>query len=121
VTTPGLDDDDGFSAAAKPFEAETLVAQSAVEALVRSVLPGFPRVDEGAADVLDNDPLEDRLADEFGAVVRVQVARGAVYADELRELERLKELERENKKLKTLVADLALDKQILQEALSERF
>lgn len=34
------------------------------------------------------------------------------------ELKRLKELEQENKKLKTLVADLALDKQILQDALS---
>jgi putative transposase len=34
------------------------------------------------------------------------------------ELKRLKELEQENKKLKSLVADLALDKQILQEALS---
>lgn len=34
------------------------------------------------------------------------------------ELKRLKELEQENRKLKTLVADLALDKQILQEALS---
>ena len=34
------------------------------------------------------------------------------------ELKRLKELELENKKLKSLVADLALDKQILQEALS---
>ena len=33
------------------------------------------------------------------------------------ELRRLKELEAENKKLKQLVADLALDKQILQEAL----
>jgi putative transposase len=34
------------------------------------------------------------------------------------ELKRLKELEEENRKLKRLVADLALDKQILQEALS---
>ena len=34
------------------------------------------------------------------------------------ELKRLKDLEQENKKLKSLVADLALDKQILQEALS---
>jgi hypothetical protein len=42
VTTPGLDDDDGFSAAAKPFEAEARVAQRAVDALVRSVLPRFP-------------------------------------------------------------------------------
>lgn len=33
------------------------------------------------------------------------------------EVRRLKQLEEENRKLKTLVADLALDKQILQDAL----
>lgn len=33
------------------------------------------------------------------------------------ELRRLKQLEEENRKLKTLVADLSLDKQILQDAL----
>ena len=36
------------------------------------------------------------------------------------ELRRLKELERENAKLKQLVADLSLDKQILQEVLSKK-
>ena len=35
----------------------------------------------------------------------------------LAELRRLKQLEEENRKLKTLVADLSLDKQILQDAL----
>ena len=34
------------------------------------------------------------------------------------ELQRLKQLEQENRKLKRLVADLALDKQILQDTLS---
>jgi putative transposase len=34
------------------------------------------------------------------------------------EMQRLKTLEQENKKLKALVADLALDKQILKEALA---
>lgn len=33
------------------------------------------------------------------------------------ELRRLKQLEEENRKLKTLVADLSLDRQILQDAL----
>lgn len=42
---------------------------------------------------------------------------GGLSASELR---RLKELERENAKLKQLVADLALDKQILQEVLSKK-
>jgi len=37
------------------------------------------------------------------------------------ELKRLKVLEDENRKLKRLVADLALDKQILQDAVSGKF
>ena len=36
------------------------------------------------------------------------------------ELRRLKELERENTQLKKLVADLSLDKQILQDVLSKK-
>jgi putative transposase len=42
---------------------------------------------------------------------------GGLSASELR---RLKELERENRQLKQLVADLSLDKQILQEVLSKK-
>ena len=37
------------------------------------------------------------------------------------ELRRLKELEEENRRLKQLVADLSLDKQILQDVLSKKF
>ncbi len=36
------------------------------------------------------------------------------------ELRRLKQLEEENRKLKELVADLSLDKQILQDVLSKK-
>jgi len=36
------------------------------------------------------------------------------------ELRRLKQLEDENRKLKQLVADLSLDKQILQDVLSKK-
>ncbi len=36
------------------------------------------------------------------------------------ELKRLRELEQENRRLKGLVADLSLDKQILQEVLSKK-
>ena len=42
---------------------------------------------------------------------------GGLEAGELR---RLKELERENARLKTLVADLTLDKQVLQEVLARK-
>ena len=37
------------------------------------------------------------------------------------ELRRLKELEQENKQLKRLVADLTLDKQMLQDVLKKKF
>jgi putative transposase len=37
------------------------------------------------------------------------------------ELRRLKQLEEENKKLKTIVADLTLDKQMLQDVLRKKF
>jgi len=37
------------------------------------------------------------------------------------ELRRLKQLEEENQKLKTIVADLTLDKQMLQEVLRKKF
>ena len=37
------------------------------------------------------------------------------------ELRRLRQLEDENRKLKQLVADLTLDKHILQEVLSKKF
>ncbi len=36
------------------------------------------------------------------------------------ELQRLKELERENRRMKAIVADLTLDKQILQDVLSKK-
>lgn len=39
---------------------------------------------------------------------------------EASEMKRLRDLEAENKRLKGLVADLALDKQILQEVLSKK-
>ena len=39
----------------------------------------------------------------------------------LSELRRMKELEEENRRLKGLVADLSLDKQILQDVLSKKF
>ena len=42
---------------------------------------------------------------------------GGLSASELR---RLKELERENRQLKQLVADLSLDKQILQEVVAKK-
>jgi len=45
---------------------------------------------------------------------------GRVTRDPQSELARLKDLERENARLKKLVAELTLDKQILQDVLSKK-
>jgi len=39
----------------------------------------------------------------------------------MNELRRLRQLEEENRRLKTMVADLSLDKHMLQEVLSKKF
>ena len=41
VPPPTLDDDLGFGARAEPFEAETFVAEFAVEAFADAILPGL--------------------------------------------------------------------------------
>ncbi len=78
VTAPRLDQDNGLGPAAKPFDAE-LVAQLAVEALVEAVLPRLARIDERRADVLLDEPLQNRLGDEFRPVVGAQEGRRAVH------------------------------------------
>lgn len=82
VLAPRLDDDDRFPARSEPLDAETLVAEFAVEALVGAVLPGLARIDQRRLDVLLHDPLQDRLADELGAIVGAQEGRSATLADQ---------------------------------------
>ena len=72
VEAPGFDDDLRFCARSEPLDAQTLVAQLAVEALVVGVLPRLARIDQGRADAGMGEPLEDRQADELRAVVRAQ-------------------------------------------------
>lgn len=55
-----------IDAVLEPLHAETLVAELAVEGLVRSVLPGFAEVDQGRVDVLAGQPAQDRPGDELG-------------------------------------------------------
>ena len=73
VLPPCLDDDLGFAASAEPLDAQALVAKFAVEGLVRSVLPGLSRIDQCGFDARFADPLQDRMADELGAVVGSKV------------------------------------------------
>ena len=46
VLSPDLDHDLGFTPSAKPLQAQTLVAQFAVERFVGAVLPRLARIDE---------------------------------------------------------------------------
>ena len=69
VLPPSLDDDLGFAASADPLDTQAPVATIAAEGLVRSVLPGTSRIDQCGSGARFADPLQDRMADEFGAVV----------------------------------------------------
>ena len=82
VVPSGLDHDLGFGARAEPLQAQALVAELAIEALVVGVLPWLARVDQRRGDAALGDPLEDRAADELRPVVRTQEQRRAVHADE---------------------------------------
>ena len=50
VPTPGFDDDLRLATTAEPFDAQALVAELAVEALVGTVLPRLARVDQCGLD-----------------------------------------------------------------------
>lgn len=85
VTAPLLDDNAGLLAAAEPFDAQAFVPELAIEALVGAVLPRLGRVDVGGVDTGLNKPLEDRLANEFRAVVGSQGHRRPMHAHQARE------------------------------------
>src|SRR5262245_28180616 len=82
VLTPGLDDHLRLATAAEPLQAQTLVAEATVEALVGTVLPRLARIDQRGLHASGLQPLQDRLADEFRTVVRTQVSRRTTLADQ---------------------------------------
>ena len=70
--------------------------------------------------------MKKRFSEEQIAFALRQHESGTTVAEIVRkmgitELRRLKQLEEENRKLKQLVADLSLDKQILQDVLSKKY
>src|SRR5476649_1681094 len=83
VKAPGLYDDLGFGTRSEPLDAQALVAQLAIEALVVGVLPRLAWIDQGRADAGMGEPLEDCQADELRPVVRAQEERRAVLTDGL--------------------------------------
>ena len=56
---PSLEDDNRFATGGEPLDAQALIAEFAVEALVAPILPGPPRIDERRLDVLLDDPLQE--------------------------------------------------------------
>ena len=69
VTTPCFDDDPSFSSGAKPFHRQAFIAQLAVEALVRAVLPGLPRIDVRGVNPSVSDPLQDGAGNELRGII----------------------------------------------------
>ena len=78
MSTPGFDDDLRFATTAEPLDAQALITESAVEALIHTVLPWLPRIDQRRLNASGLEPLENRLADEFRTVVGAQIARRTV-------------------------------------------
>ena len=82
VLTPALDHDLRIDSIAKPLHRQALIAELAVEGLVRAVLPWLARIDERRFDVLAREPSQDRAGQELRAVVGSQVPRSSMPADE---------------------------------------
>ena len=70
VLTPEfLNQDLRINPVLEPLHTQTLIAELAVERLVRAVLPGFSRIDEGGVDVLACEPAQNGTRDKLRPVV----------------------------------------------------
>src|SRR5690606_19723468 len=80
VPPPGLDHDACLAPGTEPFDVQAFVAQPAVEALVRAVLPGLARIDMYGLDLVVGEPLQDRQTDELRPVVAADECWDAALA-----------------------------------------
>ncbi len=85
VFSPSADHRTRFLAAAEPLDAQAFVAELAVEAFARAVLPRLARLDQSGPNALIRDPLEQCKRYELRPVVRTQDLRQAVIALDLLE------------------------------------
>src|SRR5215813_11305325 len=83
VTPPLLDHDLRFRAGSKPFKAKTFIPELAVKAFVCTVLPWLAGIAERHVHAVVRSPLQDSPRDELRTVVRAQVARRTMNADQL--------------------------------------
>lgn len=116
VPPPGLDHDARLAPGAEPFDVQAFVAQPAVEALVRAVLPGLARVDMHGLDLVLGEPLQDRQADELRPVVAADERWDAALAhqagkslDDAARTDRARHVDRQ-----TLAGELVDDRQTFQ-------
>ena len=63
MPAPALDHHLRLGPRAEPLQAQALVAELAVEALRRAILPGLAGIDQRRADALIDDPLQQRATD----------------------------------------------------------
>jgi hypothetical protein len=82
VPPPCFDNHLRLGARSKPFEAQALVAEFAVEAFRDAILPRLPGLDQCRADALRDDPGRQCLGYELRSVVAAQERRGAAGAHE---------------------------------------
>src|SRR5271166_5974956 len=73
VLPPRLDHRLRLGPRPEPFEAQAFVAELAVEAFYRSILPGLARIDQRSFDALVHDPFQESAGDKFWTVVRAQI------------------------------------------------
>ena len=72
-----------FDPVPKPLPAEILVAELPVEGFIGRMLPRLARVNQGRFDLRGVQPAQDGGGDKLRPIVRTQVRRGPVHADEL--------------------------------------
>ena len=80
VSPPFFDQNLRLGARTKPFEAQTLVAELAVEALRDAILPRLAGFDQCRADALRDDPRQQCLRHELGPVVATELEGQGVAA-----------------------------------------
>ena len=85
MPAPGLDDDLGLGPRPEPLQAQALVAELAVEAFRRAILPGLAGIDQRRIDAHVRDPGEQRARSELGAVVGTKIKRRPTIADATRQ------------------------------------
>jgi hypothetical protein len=66
-----------------PFQVETFIAQFAIEAFVRPILPRFPRIDIRCLHPTVCQPRLDRLRDKFWPMVAAQKPGSSMVLEEL--------------------------------------